>query len=384
MPAVLGAVAGGPAVLALRAGHADRRARAALPGLLDHVVAQIRAGGTVSEALHTLSDRPGVLAPDLRRMSARLQLGAPLGDVLRAWADERPVSGVRAAAGALTLVTTVGGSAAGPLEGLAASLRADDAAAGEARALSAQARVSATVVGIAPLGYLAFSTMADPASARRARRHNTWPRLPGARARPGGPGCAVDSRVGAVAMTPVVALVAGGWGALAAVPVLVWSRRRAAAERLRAASPTTQRTRPASPGVGPVGRVVGGVARRRAGQRIDAALEAALPAAFDVLVAAVGAGCAPVGAVELAAHWGPGPIADEFSRRAGRDPTRCLALRRAGSTPRRDPSARTDDRCPRGERGARGTGILDPRAPRRRSPCRGSAPGRERARGCCR
>jgi tight adherence protein B len=78
----------------------------------------------------------------------------------------RPVPGVRAVAGALTLVTTVGGSAAGPLEGLAASLRADDAAAGEARALSAQARVSAAVVGLAPLGYLAFSAMADPASSR--------------------------------------------------------------------------------------------------------------------------------------------------------------------------------------------------------------------------
>jgi tight adherence protein B len=166
VPAVVGAVVAGPVALRVRAGHADRRARAALPDVLDHVVAQVRAGGTVTESVHVLTGRAGPLASDLRRISARLRLGAPLVDALAAWADERPVAGVRAAAGALTMVTTVGGSAAGPLEGLAASLRADEAAAGEARALSAQARVSAAVVGLAPLAYLAFSTMADPASAR--------------------------------------------------------------------------------------------------------------------------------------------------------------------------------------------------------------------------
>jgi len=163
---VLAGIAGGPVFVATRAGGADRRVRAAVPDVLDGVVAQVRVGGTVTEAVHALAARPGPLAADLRRLSARLQLGAPLAEALGLWADERPVPGVRAAAGALTLVTTVGGSASGPLEGLAASLRADTAAAGEARALSAQARVSAVVVGLAPLAYLAFSTMADPGSSR--------------------------------------------------------------------------------------------------------------------------------------------------------------------------------------------------------------------------
>lgn len=166
VPALLGAVAAGPAAVLARAGQADRRARTALPELLDRVVAQVRAGSTVAEALHALAGRTGPLASDLARVSARLQLGAPLGDALRAWVDERPVPGVGSTAGALVMVTTIGGSAAGPLVGLAASLRADEAAAGEARALSAQARVSAAVVGLAPLAYLAFSTMADPATAQ--------------------------------------------------------------------------------------------------------------------------------------------------------------------------------------------------------------------------
>ena len=85
------------------------------------------------------------------------------------------MAGVRAAAGALTLVTTVGGSAAGPLEGLAASLRADEAAAGEARALSAQARVSAVVVG---LRAARVPRVLDAWPIRR-RRGRSSPRTPG-------------------------------------------------------------------------------------------------------------------------------------------------------------------------------------------------------------
>ncbi len=163
VPSVLGAVVGGPVGLRLRCRHADRAARAALPGALDHVVAQLRAGGTVIEAL---AERPGPLRPDFGRMDARLAIGASLEHVLEQWSVERPVPGVRAAAGALCMVTTMGGSAATALEGVIQSLRNDDAAMGEANALSAQARVSALVVGAAPLAYLVFATATDPASSR--------------------------------------------------------------------------------------------------------------------------------------------------------------------------------------------------------------------------
>jgi len=60
----------------------------------------------------------------------------------------------------------VGGSAATALEGVVRSLRDDDAALGEAKALASQARVSAVVVGAAPLAYLVFATATDPASSR--------------------------------------------------------------------------------------------------------------------------------------------------------------------------------------------------------------------------
>jgi tight adherence protein B len=71
---------------------------------------------------------------------------------------------VRAAAGAFAVASSLGGSAADAIDGLASSLRHRLDAVAEARALSSQARLSAMVVGAAPLGYLAFSSLVDPRS----------------------------------------------------------------------------------------------------------------------------------------------------------------------------------------------------------------------------
>ena len=166
VPAIAAVLIAGPVSLRLRSHHADRAARAALPGVLEHVVTQLRAGGSVIEAVQVTATRPGPLRPDFGRMDARLTLGTSMDQTLEQWADERPIAGVRGAAGALAMVTTMGGSAATALEGLVQSLRNDDAAMGEAKALSSQARISAVVVGVAPLVYLVFATATDPASSR--------------------------------------------------------------------------------------------------------------------------------------------------------------------------------------------------------------------------
>jgi tight adherence protein B len=164
LPFALAGLAGGPAALWWSRHRGDARAAAALPGALDRVAAGLRAGTTVGESLHALGAGPGPLGPDLRRLDARRSLGVGLSDALSAWARERPVAGVRAVTGALALAIEVGGACALALEGLGESLRARDAATKEARALSAQARVSAVVVGSAPLAYLAFASAADPGS----------------------------------------------------------------------------------------------------------------------------------------------------------------------------------------------------------------------------
>ncbi len=164
IPAILAAIGAGPIGLRVRSGHARRAVRAALPGVLDLIVAHLRAGGTVPDAVQTVAGRPGPLRPDFARIAARCSLGAGIESALAQWAEDRPLPGVRAAAGALAMVTQIGGSAATALEGLAVSLRHDDAAFGEAKALSAQARVSAIVVGAAPLAYLVFAAATDPES----------------------------------------------------------------------------------------------------------------------------------------------------------------------------------------------------------------------------
>lgn len=160
----VGVLVGGP--IALRAAR-QRRARiiaAAVPDSLEQVGAELRAGGTVATALATIARGDGPLAPDLRRLDTRVLLGASLPDALESWARERPVGGVEATAGALALSTAVGGRAADALEALGSSLRDRLAVAAEARALSAQARYSAWVIGVAPVGYLVANAVIDPRS----------------------------------------------------------------------------------------------------------------------------------------------------------------------------------------------------------------------------
>jgi tight adherence protein B len=159
-----GAVAAGPMALWALRTRGDRRFVAALPGGLEHIAAALRGGAGIAEALDVVATNRGPLAADLRRVRARAALGLALSESLAVWPEERPLPAVRGVAGALSVATTMGGRAAEALDGLAASLRERLSALAEARALSSQARLSAIVVGGAPLAYLAFSAIADPSS----------------------------------------------------------------------------------------------------------------------------------------------------------------------------------------------------------------------------
>jgi len=162
LPAALASVAAGPLALRLARTRRERRFAAGLPGALEQVAAELRGGGTVAVAVERLASHGGAVAPDLRRVHVRTQLGLPLEDALAGWPVDHDAPGVRAAAGALSVAAVMGGRAAEAIDGLAASLRHRLDAVAEAHALSAQARSSAVVVGAAPLGYLAFSAMVDP------------------------------------------------------------------------------------------------------------------------------------------------------------------------------------------------------------------------------
>jgi tight adherence protein B len=157
-----GAAVGIPAVVLVLQGRGIRRLTAAVPDVLDQIAAELRAGGTIATAVAAIATTDGPLAGDFARLDARVRLGATVPQGLQVWTKERRVPGVGACAGALALCATVGGPASDALEALASSLRGQIAVAAEARALSAQARMSAVVVGGAPLLYLAWSAVVDP------------------------------------------------------------------------------------------------------------------------------------------------------------------------------------------------------------------------------
>jgi tight adherence protein B len=141
----------------------DAAVTAALPEVLDRVAGGLRAGAGAVPALSdaaAAADLPESVSADLARIIERAEEGG-LGLALEMWAAECPLPAVAAAAGALEVAVTAGGPAAPALEGLAAGLRDRHDAAGEVAALSAQARLSAIVVGAAPVVSLALSLLAD-------------------------------------------------------------------------------------------------------------------------------------------------------------------------------------------------------------------------------
>jgi tight adherence protein B len=154
--AALGAVLGVPTALRAARERARGRLAAAIPEALERCAMELRGGGTVNTAIDALGSGRGALAADFRRVQERCALGASLDDAVAQWAEERAAPG-----GA-----SVGGACADALDGLATSLRGRLGVIAEARSLSAQARLSAIVVGAAPIGYLAWSTVVDPGPLR--------------------------------------------------------------------------------------------------------------------------------------------------------------------------------------------------------------------------
>jgi tight adherence protein B len=158
----LAGLVGPPAALYFRRGRRDARLVAELPDALDRLAADLRGGGAVLAALEVLSAGPGPLAADLRRLTARAAAGTVLAESIAAWAAERPLPAVAAVAGALEVAAAVGGRSAAALEGLAGGLRDQRDIREEIAALSSQARLSALVVALAPLGSLGLSLAVDP------------------------------------------------------------------------------------------------------------------------------------------------------------------------------------------------------------------------------
>lgn len=157
-PLLAGLVAGG-LFAAVRWGRGFLAARAAarveadLPLALDEVVRSLRSGASLTQALAEASALPGPLGRDLRDTVFAAVHGDGLAAALEAWAAQRPLPGVRLTVAALTLGLDAGGAQARAIDGVATTLRERQQLGAEVRALASQARMSAVVLSVAPLGF---------------------------------------------------------------------------------------------------------------------------------------------------------------------------------------------------------------------------------------
>jgi tight adherence protein B len=154
-------------VLRSRRGQGDIRIERALPAALESVARSLRSGASLRQAIAEAAlATPGRLGWELQAVSRQVAHGATLVDALEAFAARRPVPGVRLAVAALCLAAETGGAQARAVDGVAATVRDRLGIAAEVRALSSQARVSALVIGLAPLAFGCFAVATDPRTGR--------------------------------------------------------------------------------------------------------------------------------------------------------------------------------------------------------------------------
>jgi len=165
--ALAAAAAAVPVAARLRRRAADRRRRdQQMPGALDRLATSLRSGSSLTQALREVGealDPP--LGPEVATLARAAERGRPLRDVLDEWSATRDDPGTRLAATALVLATVVGSTPARAIDGVAATLRERLDLAGERRALAVQARTSALVLSVAPVGFAVLLVVGETAAA---------------------------------------------------------------------------------------------------------------------------------------------------------------------------------------------------------------------------
>jgi tight adherence protein B len=160
----VGVVAGIPAGVVAHGVDRRRRSRTdaaqrneQLVDAVTSIAAAIRAGRSVPQALSfAASEAREPLGVTLRDLEASLAVGVPLDDAILAWAHEVDTDDARLLAGVLRLHRRSGGDLPSVLDEVADTLRERRAAGREIRALTAQARLSGTILGVLPFGFFAF------------------------------------------------------------------------------------------------------------------------------------------------------------------------------------------------------------------------------------
>ncbi|MGH9244778.1 MAG: type II secretion system F family protein [Acidimicrobiales bacterium] len=160
------ATTGLPAVvLRAQVGRDSLLIERALPSTLEAMARSLRSGGSVRLALaEATTTAAGPLASELSTVGRAVDRGIPIRDALAAWAETRPLPGVRLAVAALELGLDAGVGLARNLDGVAATLHDRAEWQREVRTLSSQARYSAGVLAAAPVVFVFVAALIDPAT----------------------------------------------------------------------------------------------------------------------------------------------------------------------------------------------------------------------------
>jgi tight adherence protein B len=133
-----------------------------LPVLLEDIARGLRAGSSLRQACAeaaAAADR--AVAAGLASAVGEADRGQSLATAFGRWAAASTAPEERLAAGALALAATAGGPQARAVDGVAVTLRERRAIATEIRAQSAQARLSALVIGGLPVAFLLWAVATD-------------------------------------------------------------------------------------------------------------------------------------------------------------------------------------------------------------------------------
>lgn len=159
-----------PPALRRRRAHAARVAATdALADTVDLLARTLRSGAAPASALASTADVAApLLAVGLRAAATSVERGVPVAAAVEGWATaarREGLDGTDVVAAAWAVTAAAGGDPARALAAAADTLRDRRAARREVRALAAQARLSALVIAVAPVGFAVVAAAVDDATA---------------------------------------------------------------------------------------------------------------------------------------------------------------------------------------------------------------------------
>jgi tight adherence protein B len=140
-----------------RRGKRSRVLEEQLLGAVTAIASALRSGRSLGQALVVAADEADTpLRTVLADAAHDAALGVPIDEVLDRFADAVGGSDVRLLTGVLKLHRRTGGTLAAALDDVARTLASRREAARELRSLTAQARLSAAILGLLPFGFFLF------------------------------------------------------------------------------------------------------------------------------------------------------------------------------------------------------------------------------------